>query len=52
LALWLIPQLAEVGLHQIPKGVANLMKKVLFVYILELLLEGPQKGFFNLLKKR
>jgi hypothetical protein len=27
------------------------VKKVLFVYILKLLLEGPQRGFFNLLKK-
>jgi hypothetical protein len=44
-ALWLIPQLATVGPCQMPPGVINVMKKDLFVYILEILLEGPQKGF-------
>jgi hypothetical protein len=50
LALRLILQLINISPCQMPYGALHLRKKVLFVYILEVLLEGPQKGFFNLPK--
>jgi hypothetical protein len=42
-------------LHQLvsphpPKGLYKLVAKVMFMFILEILSEGPQKGFFDLLK--
>jgi hypothetical protein len=51
LALQLIPQVVAISPCQMPPRAQCLVKKVLFVCILEVLLEGPQKGFFDLLQK-
>jgi hypothetical protein len=35
-----------------PPAALHLIKKVLYVYVLEILLEEPYKGFFNLSKEQ